>query len=72
MAYGYYVEGRWENNELQAKLAQLPGMFNSRSDASLLVIGVHCEECDRDRVLRDISPLIKEAAQEHLDRLYTN
>ncbi|HIO03332.1 MULTISPECIES: exosortase/archaeosortase family protein [Marinobacter] len=72
VAYGYYVEGRWENNELQAKLAQLPGMFNSRSDASLLVIGVHCEECDRDRVLRDISPLIKEAAQEHLDRLYTN
>ncbi|MAM88631.1 MAG: EpsI domain-containing exosortase [unclassified Hahellaceae] len=71
LAYGYYVEGRWESNELQAKLAQLPGMFNSRSDASLLVIGVHCEECDGSHVLRDISPAIKKAAQEYLDRLYT-
>jgi len=33
LAFGYYVEGRWERNELKAKLAQLPGILNKRTDA---------------------------------------
>lgn len=70
IAYGYYVEGRWETNDLQAKLAQLPGIFNSRTDASLLVIGLACTDCDGENRLKAMSPALKEAAQDYLDRLY--
>lgn len=72
LAYGYYVEGRWESNDLQAKLAQLPGMLNSRSDASLLVIGVYCEECDGTEILENVTPEIRKAVDDYLDRLYLN
>lgn len=71
VAYGYYVEGRWERNELQAKLAQLPGIFNSRSDASLLVIGLNCEECDAQEVLSNLSSDIRPAVQHYLDGQYS-
>lgn len=70
VAYGYYVEGRWETNELKAKLAQLPGIFNARSDASLLVIGLACNSCDGEERLSELSPGIKKEAQDYLDRLY--
>jgi len=70
LAFGYYVEGRWERNELEAKLAQLPGIFNSRSDASLLVIGFKCEACDGREGLNRLAPGIRQAAQSHLDREY--
>ncbi|MBI48393.1 MAG: EpsI domain-containing exosortase [Marinobacter sp.] len=46
LAYGYYVEGFWETDDLRAKLAQVRGFFNSRSDASLMVFGVACDNCD--------------------------
>jgi exosortase/archaeosortase family protein len=71
LAFGYYVEGRWERNELKAKLAQLPGIFNSRSDASLLVIGFKCDKCDGSERLDRLTPEIRQAAQLHLDSLYT-
>jgi exosortase len=71
LAYGYYVEGRWERTELQAKLAQLPGIFNSRTDASLLVIGLQCDDCDGRDVLLELAPDIKKAAQRYLNQLYS-
>lgn len=71
LAYGYYVEGRWEGNELQAKLAQLPGIFNIRTDASLLVVGIQCTECDGEQALASLAPDIKKTTQAYLDRLYT-
>lgn len=46
IAYAYYVEGVWETDQLRAKLAQVAGFFNARSDASLIVFGVACEECN--------------------------
>ncbi|KAA1175061.1 exosortase/archaeosortase family protein [Marinobacter salinexigens] len=70
VAYGYYVEGLWETNDLEAKLAQLPGIFNSRTDASLLVIGFVCDECNGAERLKAMVPGIKKAAQNYLDRLY--
>lgn len=70
LAYGYYVEGRWETNDLQAKLAQLPGLLNSRSDASLLVVGLKCKECDAERRLEELSTDIQARALGYLDQLY--
>ncbi|WP_199453823.1 exosortase [Marinobacter sp. bablab_jr008] len=46
LAYGYYVEGYWEGNELRAKLAQLKGFHNSRTDASVFAFGVACSDCN--------------------------
>lgn len=46
IVYTYYVEGFWETDNLRAKLAQVWGLMNSRSDASLIVFAVYCEDCD--------------------------
>jgi exosortase len=70
LIFGYYVEGRWEDNELEAKLAQLPGVLNKRTDASLLVIGLQCVECDARERLSEISTRILPKAQDYLDQLY--
>jgi exosortase len=70
LAYGYYVEGQWEQNELQAKLAQLPGILNSRTDASLLVIGLQCGGCDGEEKLQEIVPEIRRSVQTYLDQRY--
>lgn len=70
VAYGYYVEGRWESNELQAKLAQLPGALNARNDASLVVLALICDGCDAVAALNSLFPDIREKAQAHLDGLY--
>ncbi len=70
LAYGYYVEGRWESNELQAKLAQLTGALNARNDASLVVLALTCDSCDAVGELNSLFPDIREEAQAHLDELY--
>lgn len=70
VAYGYYIEGRWERFDLQAKLAQLPGVFNRRSDASILVIGLQCATCDAERTLGTIASEIRPSAQDYLDGFY--
>ncbi|WP_323750793.1 exosortase [Marinobacter sp.] len=69
VAYGYYVEGRWENDELRAKLAQIPGIFNGRTDASLLAFGVSCEQCNGRNVLDNVMPLLRKRAEHQLDVL---
>jgi exosortase len=53
LAYGYYVEGLWETDDLRAKLAQVRGFFNNRSDASLLVFGVTCDNCEGRETLQE-------------------
>ena len=70
IAYGYYVEGRWESDRLKAKLAQVPGVLNERTDASLLVAGVTCGLCDGKQVLQDILPKLRERAEIQLDERY--
>lgn len=70
LAYGYYVEGRWETTDLQAKLAQLPGLLNARKDASLLVIGLQCADCNAEHRLEELTPDIQMRALEYLDGLY--
>lgn len=70
IAYAYYVEGRWETSELQAKLAQLPGAFNRRTDASLLVVAVRCHDCDGQAALDKIAPGIRDRAQDYIDDVY--
>ncbi|MEP3560931.1 MAG: exosortase [Marinobacter sp.] len=69
VAYGYNVEGRWESDELRAKLAQLPGIFNGRTDASLLALGVSCERCNGRAVIDKLMPLLRTRAEHQLDRL---
>ncbi|MDL0429700.1 exosortase [Marinobacter sp. TBZ242] len=51
IAYTYYVEGLWETDQLRAKLAQVAGFFNPRTDASLMVFGVACEKCNGEDAL---------------------
>lgn len=70
LAYGYYVEGQWESTELQAKLAQLPGVFNARTDASLLVMGLTCQSCDAEQALSSVASSIKGEVEPYLDNLY--
>lgn len=70
VAYGYYVEGRWESDELKAKLAQIPGILNKRTDASLLVAGVSCEQCDGEKLLQHLLPDLRKQAETQLDARY--
>lgn len=70
LAYGYYVEGRWEDTEIKAKLAQLPGIFNARSDASLLVIGLSCGGCESKDGLSSLAKTIRPVVERYLDRHY--
>jgi exosortase len=70
LAYGYYVEGRWETSDLEAKLAQLPGLLNARTDASLLVVGLQCDKCDAKERLGQLTPDIQARAIKYLDGLY--
>ncbi|WP_150913238.1 exosortase [Marinobacter halotolerans] len=70
LAFAYYVEGSWENNELEAKLAQLPGILNRRTDASLLVVALQCVDCNAQERLATLSPKIHLRAEEYLDQLY--
>lgn len=72
IAYGYYVEGRWESDELKAKLAQVPGILNQRTDASLLVAAVTCEQCDGQRVLQYLMPELRKKAETQLDERYAS
>ena len=70
LAYGYYVEGRWEDTELRAKLAQLPGIFNARSDASLLVVGLSCGTCNSEQDLAALARSARAQAERYLDDFY--
>lgn len=70
LAYGYYVEGQWESTELQAKLAQLPGIFNARNDASLLVLGLSCENCKAEEALTSLARSVREKVEPYLDSVY--
>ena len=69
VAYGYNVEGRWESDALRAKLAQIPGIFNGRTDASLLALGVSCKQCNGRAVLEKLIPLVKTRAEGQLKAL---
>ena len=61
LAYTYYVEGFWETDDLRAKLAQVRGFLNSRSDASLIVFAVSCEDCDgKDRLSEIVDSLMED------------
>lgn len=70
LAYGYYVESFWQADEVRAKLAQLPGIFNNRSDASLLVIGVRCDACDGKASLEGLAPLVRQRVESRLDERF--
>lgn len=71
IAYGYYVEGRWETDPLRAKLAQLHGAFNGRSDASLFAVGLHCEDCDGQKRLEALSRELRPRVQQRLDEKFS-
>ena len=72
VAYGYYVEGYWESDELHAKLAQLKGFHNSRTDASVFAFGVACSDCNGTEALEvfinDSLSLLVSAVDEYFQR----
>ncbi|TVP60373.1 MAG: exosortase [Halomonadaceae bacterium] len=71
VAYGYYVEGRWESDQLLAKLAQLHGVFNNRSDASLVAIGLHCQRCDGKHEITQLASQVQPLVQQALDQKFS-
>ena len=54
LAYGYYVAGFWETDQLRAKLAQVASFFSSRTDASAVIFGVACDSCDGEAALGEL------------------
>ncbi|PXX90709.1 EpsI domain-containing exosortase [Marinobacter vulgaris] len=61
LAYTYYVEGFWETDDLRAKLAQVRGFVNARSDASLIVFGVSCDDCNgKDRLSEVVHSMMED------------
>ncbi len=53
LAYGYYVAGLWETDQWRAKFAQIVSFFSLRTDASLVVFGVACDECNGEEAVVD-------------------
>ncbi len=70
LAYGYYVEERWETDQIRAKLAQLYGALNARNDGSLLVVGVHCRTCDGPQAVSDLAKELRPELQSFLDEKF--
>ena len=68
IAYTYYVEGFWETDNLRAKLAQVWGFMNSRSDASLIVFAVYCEDCDGKKRLSSLIDSVMEEVVTAVDK----
>lgn len=70
VAYGYYVEGRWETDQVRAKLAQLYGALNPRNDGSLLAVGVHCRDCEGREAVSELARKLRPELQEVLDERF--
>ncbi|MDX1589914.1 MAG: exosortase [Oleiphilaceae bacterium] len=70
IAYGYYVQGRWETEPVLTKLAQLQGVFNRRTDASLFAVGLYCEDCNGQERLEALSREIRPRVQRTLDEKF--
>ena len=54
LAYSYYVEGIWETDDLKAKLAQIRGFIQPREDASWIIYGVACDDCNGSERLEEL------------------
>lgn len=70
IAYTYYVEGFWETDDLRAKLAQVKGFVNNRTDASWILYGVSCDDCDRRAKLSEVIENTFELVAEKIDQQY--
>jgi len=54
IAYGYYVGGVWTTDKILAKVLQIRSIFSGRDDAELIVVGVQCDDCDKQQELAAI------------------
>lgn len=72
IAYAYYVEGVWETDQLRAKLAQVAGFFNARTDASLMVFGVACEECNGEDAVTTLVENTMPAIVQQVDQRFVD
>ncbi|NMT63778.1 exosortase [Marinobacter orientalis] len=72
LAYGYYVAGLWEIDQWRAKLAQVMGFFSPRTDASLIIFGTACEDCDGEaavgELVSDVMPPIVNQVDQHFQK----
>lgn len=71
IAYAYYVEGFWETDDLRAKLAQIRGFVNSRTDASWILYAISCEDCERRSRLSDLIGNTFEPVVKEIDKQYS-
>ncbi|KPQ01380.1 exosortase [Marinobacter sp. HL-58] len=54
LAYGYYVAGLWETDQWRAKFAQILSFFSPRTDASLIIFGAACDDCDGESAVQEL------------------
>ena len=69
IAFSYYVEGAWETDELQAKLAQIKGLLNDRSDASLIVFALSCNDCSGEAKIAELTRRLSPQVFHLIDRI---
>lgn len=67
VVYGFYVSGSWASEPLGAKFLQLYSAINSRKDASLIAISVHCDDCNPKDEARAWAGTVMAQAQKALD-----
>ncbi|MDX1634506.1 MAG: exosortase/archaeosortase family protein [Marinobacter sp.] len=71
LAFGYYVEGFWETDELQAKLAQIKGAFNRRTDGSMMVFALSCDDCAGEAAVADLARQLSPEVARVIDQTQT-
>lgn len=68
IAYTYYVSGLWLTNDVEAKLAQVVGLFTGRHDNSLIAVGLDCGQCQAPKAeLRDAMDQLTAQVRSGLD-----
>ncbi|WP_405419998.1 exosortase [Marinobacter flavimaris] len=70
LAYTYYVGSLWETDELRAKLLQIVNLLGPRTDASLIVFGVSCDDCDGEAALESMVGDLMPVVVEQVDSLF--
>lgn len=72
LAYSYYVAGLWETDQWRAKFAQVVSFVGPRTDASLIIFGVACDECEGEAAVVDFvsdafPPIVKQVDRQFVE-----
>ena len=72
LAYAYYVGSLWETDEFRAKLLQIATLLGPRTDASLIVFGLSCDDCDGETALASVVGDLMPVVVEQVDGLFVD